>query len=390
MVIDSSCNRDSSGLYRRYNLSCSKGGKGYTKKGTGQRQGNSHKIGCQMRVKCMQNRAWPWNDRWHIMVLEGSHNHGPFTGAPDEDVPPQFRKLEPDGIRWLLIMHREAKCTLRQLTIGLRVSFGDKYQYVKKSDVSNMLAKVKRGEEKELANRPPGAPPLAPGAMSAFTAAVLNPVVTPQRSGGVPFELVQPPHQQALPQPHVQPQPGQYFPNHQPQYPQAQAQQPPPQHGGQPQGHQLQNNQHPQAPAQQPLPQVGQPQHPPPQNTQHPQAQSQQQGQPQPIQRWQAPRTSANYAPPQSMYQPTIAQPHAQAPAAGAQNQPPAPMYQAPGGHSQAPSQMPAQATRPSPATPMTTAPPPAAGQPLMRFSPVSDDSEDGGDNDDESESEEE
>lgn len=377
MVIDSSCNRDASGLYRRYNLSCSKGGKGYTKKGTGQRQGNSHKVGCQMRVKCMQNRAWPWNDRWHIMVLEGKHNHGPFTGGPGEAVPPQFRKIEPDGIRWLLIMHREAKCTLRQLTIGLRVSFGDKYQYVKKSDVSNMLAKIKRGEEKEIASRPPGAPPLAPGAMTAFTAAVLTPEVPPQRPGGVPFELVPQTHQPD-PAPQFQTQPGSHFPNHQPMYPQPQHRQP-------------QGTQPPQVHPQQPLPQAGHPQHLPHTNPQHPQTQPQQgQAQTQPVPRWQTPRTAANYAPQQSTYQPTIQPPQGQTPGAGATNQQPASGYQPASGNPQAYPQAPAQAAAPPPVTPTTPVPPPTAGQPLMTFSPVSEDSDGSGDEEEEEESEEE
>ncbi len=78
-------------------------------------------------------------------------------------VPPQFRKIEEDGQRWLLIMHRDAQLTMRQLTIGLRISFGEKYQYVKKSDVRNQLAKIRREEERKVALQqielglPPGA-----------------------------------------------------------------------------------------------------------------------------------------------------------------------------------------------------------------------------------------
>ncbi|KAK1768100.1 hypothetical protein QBC33DRAFT_610651 [Phialemonium atrogriseum] len=293
------------GLYRRYNLSCSKGGKEYQKKGAGLRQGNSHKTGCRMRVKCIQNRAWPWNDRWHVQVLEGAHNHGPFTGEAGEAVPPQFRKLDPDGIRWLLIMHREAKCNLRQLTIGLRVSFGDKYQFVKKSDVSNMLAKIKRGEEKEIANRPPGAPPLPPGAMTAFTAAVLNPVSTPSRAGPQP--------QQALPDL------SQYGPPQHPQHPQHSPHPQHPQHA--------QHAQHPQHPQ----PQHPQPPHAHPQQAGAQQSPPQQPQQPQRQRQWQT-QTPASmaprYGPPQPAYQPPPPHPQGQAPptAAGAQNQPPAPI----------------------------------------------------------------
>lgn len=377
MVIDSSCNRDAQGLYRRYNLSCSKGGKEYQKKGAGLRQGNSHKTGCRMRVKCIQNRAWPWNDRWHVQVLEGAHNHGPFTGEAGEAVPPQFRKLDPDGIRWLLIMHREAKCNLRQLTIGLRVSFGDKYQFVKKSDVSNMLAKIKRGEEKEIANRPPGAPPLPPGAMTAFTAAVLNPVSTPSRAG-VPYELVHPT---------VQPQPQQSLPDLSqygpPQHPQHPQHSPHPQHPQHPQ-----HAQHPQHPQ----PQHPQPPHAHPQQAGVQQSPPQQPHQPQRQRQWQT-QTPASmaprYGPPQPAYQPPPPHPQGQAPpAAGAQNQPPAPMYQPTGARPQMPAQTAATAAAAPPATP-TPAPPPAAGQPLMTFSPVSEDSDDGENNHDE-ESEEE
>ncbi len=59
VVIGSSVNRDPSGKYRRYNLSCSKGGKGYQRKSTGQRQSKSHKTGCPMKLKAVQERAFP-------------------------------------------------------------------------------------------------------------------------------------------------------------------------------------------------------------------------------------------------------------------------------------------------------------------------------------------
>ncbi len=103
------------------------------------------------------------NDKWHIVVQCAQHNHEPFTGGPGANVPPQFRKIEADGQRWLLIMHRDAQLTMRQLTIGLRISFGDKYQYVKKSDIRNQLAKIRRDEERKAAVQqvelglPPGA-----------------------------------------------------------------------------------------------------------------------------------------------------------------------------------------------------------------------------------------
>ncbi|KAH8900226.1 hypothetical protein GQ53DRAFT_836169 [Thozetella sp. PMI_491] len=171
VVIESSVNRDPSGKYRRYNLSCSKGGKGYQRKSTGQRQSKSHKTGCPMKLKAVQERAFPckrlprliYNDKWHIVVQCAQHNHEPFTGEPGASVPPQFRKIEADGQRWLMIMHRDAQLTMRQLTIGLRISFGDKYQYVKKSDIRNQLAKIRREEERKAAVQqaelglPPGA-----------------------------------------------------------------------------------------------------------------------------------------------------------------------------------------------------------------------------------------
>jgi len=151
-VITSSLNRDIEGNYRRYNLCCSKGGKNYTSHSKGIRQSRSTKTGCPMRLKAVQEKAYPYNDKWHIVVQCGDHNHEPFTGdASAGPVPPQFRKIEPDGVKWLMVMHREAQCNLRQLTIGIRVSFGDKYQYVKKSDVRNMLAKLKREDERKAA-----------------------------------------------------------------------------------------------------------------------------------------------------------------------------------------------------------------------------------------------
>jgi len=150
-VIVSSLNRDTEGNYRRYNLCCSKGGKSYTSLSKGIRNTRSTKTGCPMRLKAVQEKAWPYNDKWHIVVQCAEHNHEPFMGEPGANVPAQFRKIEADGQRWLMIMHREAQCTLRQLTIGLRISFGDKYQYVKKSDVRNMLAKIKRDEDRKAA-----------------------------------------------------------------------------------------------------------------------------------------------------------------------------------------------------------------------------------------------
>lgn len=151
IVIVSSLNRDPQGNYRRYNLGCSKGGKNYTSHSKGIRQARSTKTGCPMRMKAVQERAFPFNDKWHIVVQCAEHNHEPFTGEPGANVPAQFRKIEQDGMRWLMVMHREAQCTLRQLTIGIRISFGEKYQYVKKSDVRNMLAKIKRDEERKAA-----------------------------------------------------------------------------------------------------------------------------------------------------------------------------------------------------------------------------------------------
>ncbi|KAL1855340.1 hypothetical protein VTK73DRAFT_8578 [Phialemonium thermophilum] len=231
MTIGASCNRDHMGVYRRYNLSCSRGGKVIPGTSTGLRRVTTHKTGCRMRIKAIQTHSWPWDNRWHIKVIEAKHNHGPFTGAPGEDVPPQFRKLEPDGIRWLLIMHREAKCTIRQLTIGLRLTFGDKYKYVQKSDVSNMLARIRRGEEKELASRPPGAPPLAPGAMTAFTAAILTPSTT-TRHDAVQFQTLDGPSRDAQPPPPIHPlQPSYYVPGGQRQPQQPQHQQPYPSQG---------------------------------------------------------------------------------------------------------------------------------------------------------------
>ncbi|KAK3352218.1 hypothetical protein B0T25DRAFT_432565, partial [Lasiosphaeria hispida] len=151
VVIVSSLNRDPQGHYRRYNLCCSKGGKNYTSHSKGIRQARSTKTGCPMRLKAVQEKAWPYDDKWHVVVQCAEHNHEPFTGEPGAVVPAQFRKIEDDGRRWLMIMHRDAQCTLRQLTIGIRISFGDKYQYVKKSDVRNMLAKIKRDEERNAA-----------------------------------------------------------------------------------------------------------------------------------------------------------------------------------------------------------------------------------------------
>lgn len=151
LVIVSSLNRDSHGSYRRYNLCCSKGGKSYTSASKGIRQARSTKTGCPMRLKAVQEKAWPYDDKWHVVVQCGEHNHEPFTGEPGANVPAQFRKIEADGMRWLMVMHRDAQCTLRQLTIGIRISFGDKYQYVKQSDVRNMLARIKRDEEKKAA-----------------------------------------------------------------------------------------------------------------------------------------------------------------------------------------------------------------------------------------------
>lgn len=151
-VIVSSLNRDPDGHYRRYNLCCSKGGKTYTSHSRGIRQSRSTKTGCPMKMKAVQEKAWPYDDKWRVVVQCAEHNHEPFTGEqPGVNVPAQFRKIEQDGARWLKIMHREAQCTLRQLTIGIRISFGDKYQYVKKSDVRNMLAKIKREDERKAA-----------------------------------------------------------------------------------------------------------------------------------------------------------------------------------------------------------------------------------------------
>ncbi|KAK0661203.1 hypothetical protein QBC41DRAFT_285922 [Cercophora samala] len=151
VVIGSSLNRDAEGNYRRYNLSCAKGGKSYASHSKGIRNTRSTKTGCPMRMKAVQEKARPYDDKWHVVVQCAEHNHEPFTGEPGASVPAQFRKIEPDGARWLMIMHREAQLTLRQLTIGIRISFGDKYQYVKKSDVRNMLAKMKREEERKAA-----------------------------------------------------------------------------------------------------------------------------------------------------------------------------------------------------------------------------------------------
>ncbi|KAK4134617.1 hypothetical protein BT67DRAFT_380009 [Trichocladium antarcticum] len=151
VVIVSSLNRDTEGQYRRYNLCCAKGGKSYASHSKGLRSTRSSKTGCPMRMKAIQSKAWPYNDKWHVVVQCADHNHEPFTGGPGADAPAQFRKIEADGMRWLMIMHREAQCDLRQLTIGLRISFADKYQYVKKSDVRNMLAKIKRDEDRKAA-----------------------------------------------------------------------------------------------------------------------------------------------------------------------------------------------------------------------------------------------
>jgi hypothetical protein len=151
VVIVSSLNRDAEGQYRRYNLCCGKGGKNYTSHSKGLRNTRSAKTGCPMRMKAIQEKAWPYNDKWHVIVQCAEHNHEPFTGGPGANAPSQFRKIEADGMRWLMIMHREAQLNLRQLTIGIRISFGDKYQYVKKSDVRNMLAKIKREEERKAA-----------------------------------------------------------------------------------------------------------------------------------------------------------------------------------------------------------------------------------------------
>jgi len=151
VVIVSSLNRDAEGQYRRYNLCCGKGGKSYTSHSKGLRNTRSAKTGCPMRLKAIQEKAWPYNDKWHVIVQCAEHNHEPFTGGPGANAPSQFRKIEADGMRWLMIMHREAQLNLRQLTIGIRISFGDKYQYVKKSDVRNMLAKIKREEERKAA-----------------------------------------------------------------------------------------------------------------------------------------------------------------------------------------------------------------------------------------------
>ncbi|KAK0721736.1 hypothetical protein B0T26DRAFT_673525 [Lasiosphaeria miniovina] len=151
IVTLSSLNRDIEGRYRRYNLCCAKGGKNYTSHSKGLRAGRSTKTGCPMRMKAVQEKAWPYGDKWHVIVQCAEHNHEPFTGEPGVVVPAQFRKIEQDGMRWLIIMHREAQLSLRQLTIGLRISFGEKYQYVKKSDVRNMLAKIKRDEDRKTA-----------------------------------------------------------------------------------------------------------------------------------------------------------------------------------------------------------------------------------------------
>ncbi|KAK4126370.1 hypothetical protein N657DRAFT_632456 [Parathielavia appendiculata] len=151
VVIISSLNRDAEGNYRRYNMCCAKGGKNYTSHSKGLRQTQSTKTGCPMRLKAIREKAWPYNDKWHVIVQCAEHNHEPFTGGPNANAPSQFRKIEADGMRWLMIMHREAQCDLRQLTIGIRISFGDKYQYVKKTDVRNCLAKIKREEDRKAA-----------------------------------------------------------------------------------------------------------------------------------------------------------------------------------------------------------------------------------------------
>ena len=59
VVIGSSVNRDANGKYRRYNISCAKGGKGYQSKNNGQRQSRSNKTGCPMKLKAIQERAFP-------------------------------------------------------------------------------------------------------------------------------------------------------------------------------------------------------------------------------------------------------------------------------------------------------------------------------------------
>ncbi|OIW28719.1 hypothetical protein CONLIGDRAFT_632945 [Coniochaeta ligniaria NRRL 30616] len=189
LSIDASSNRDASGMYRRYNMSCVKGGKVYKPTAQGKRRSYSKKTGCPMKIKCTKQDGWPWNGRWRVTVICGDHNHTPFDPDSPDEIPPAFRHVEGEGLRWLLIMHREAQLNLRQLTIGLRATFGDKYKFIKKADVSNMLSKVKREEERELANRPPGAPPLPPGTMTAFMAALLNPVPDPY-ANGVRYELV--------------------------------------------------------------------------------------------------------------------------------------------------------------------------------------------------------
>jgi hypothetical protein len=187
--IDASSNRDASGVYRRYNMSCVKGGKSYKPTAQGKRKSYSKKTGCPMKIKCTKQDGWPWNGRWRVTVMCGDHNHPPFDPESSVDVPPAFRHIEGEGLRWLLIMHREAQLNLRQLTIGLRATFGDKYKFIKKADVSNSLSKVKREEEREMAKRPPGAPPLPPGTMTAFMAALLNPIPDPYENG-VRYELV--------------------------------------------------------------------------------------------------------------------------------------------------------------------------------------------------------
>ncbi len=59
VVIGSSVNRDANGKYRRYNIACAKGGKGYQRKNNGQRQSRSNKTGCPMKLKAIQERAFP-------------------------------------------------------------------------------------------------------------------------------------------------------------------------------------------------------------------------------------------------------------------------------------------------------------------------------------------
>ncbi|KAK3943364.1 hypothetical protein QBC46DRAFT_377651 [Diplogelasinospora grovesii] len=108
-----------------------------------------------MKLKAVQERSYPYQQdqcQWKVVILCGEHNHPPFTGDPSSSVPApaQFRKIEQDGIKWLTVMSQEAKCDLRQLTIGLRISFGDKYQYVKGNDVRNALQRVKQQEEKKM------------------------------------------------------------------------------------------------------------------------------------------------------------------------------------------------------------------------------------------------